>query len=169
MESNTFGIVAAPYTPMTIYVANTAMKDYVESMLTAQAKTYITVVAPTVPVTGAEADEALQNGENVTLESDLTFSASETTASSGYGATGLSVNGSVFDGNGHTVTAYNAGGTWDCTISATAGTIKNVTVAGAMRGIFMPGASDDVYIDNVTFSNVIYTFNSDAGNKNYGV
>ena len=169
MESNTFGIVAAPYTPMTIYVANTAMKDYVESMLTAQAKTYITVVAPTVPETGAEADEALQNGENVTLESDLTFSASETTASSGYGATGLSVNGSVFDGNGHTVTANNAWGTWDCTISATAGTIKNVTVAGAMRGIFMPGASDDVYIDNVTFSNVIYTFNSDGGDKNYGV
>ena len=169
MESNTFGIVAAPYTPMTIYVANTAMKDYVVSMLTAQAKTYITVVAPTVPETGAEADEALQNGENVTLESDLTFSASETTASSGYGATGLSVNGSVFDGNGHTVTANNAWGTWDCTISATAGTIKNVTVAGAMRGIFMPGASDDVYIDNVTFSNVIYTFNSDGGDKNYGV
>jgi hypothetical protein len=33
----------------------------------------------------------------------------------------------------------------------------------------MPGANGHVYIDNVTFENVIYTFNSDAGDKNYGV
>ena len=46
MEGNTFGIMAAPYTPMTIYVANADMKAYVESKLTAHAKTYITVKAP---------------------------------------------------------------------------------------------------------------------------
>ena len=44
-----------------------------------------------------------------------------------------------------------------------------MTVSGAFRGIFMPGASGDVYIDNVVFKDVTYTFNSDAGNKNYGV
>ena len=48
MENNTFGIMAAPYTPMTINVANAEMKAYVESMLTDHAKTYITVVAPGV-------------------------------------------------------------------------------------------------------------------------
>ena len=54
MEGNTFGITAAPFTPMTIYVANTAMKTYVESKLTAHAKTYITVVAPTEVDTTAD-------------------------------------------------------------------------------------------------------------------
>ena len=44
MEDNTFGIMAAPFTPMTIRVANAEMKAYVESKLTAHAKTYITVV-----------------------------------------------------------------------------------------------------------------------------
>ena len=46
MENNTFGIMAAPFTPMTINVANEAMKTYVESKLTDHAKTYITVKAP---------------------------------------------------------------------------------------------------------------------------
>ena len=46
MEGNTFGIMAAPFTPMTINVANEAMKAYVESKLTDHAKTYITVKAP---------------------------------------------------------------------------------------------------------------------------
>ena len=46
MENNTFGIMAAPFTPMTINVANEAMKAYVESKLTDHAKTYITVKTP---------------------------------------------------------------------------------------------------------------------------
>ena len=54
-------------------------------------------------------------------------------------------------------------------INAKNGTIKNLTVAGAMRGIFMGGADGDVVIDNVIFKDVVYTFNSDAGNKEYGV
>jgi hypothetical protein len=38
-----------------------------------------------------------------------------------------------------------------------------------MRGIFMGSATADVYIDNVVIDGTIYTFNSDGGNKNYGV
>ena len=90
-------------------------------------------------------------------------------ASNAYGATGIYQNGGVIDGNGFTLKVNNAGGTWDSAIATKGGTIKNLTVAGAFRGIFMPGANDNVYIDNVTFKNVVYTFNSDAGNKNYGV
>lgn len=33
----------------------------------------------------------------------------------------------------------------------------------------MPGANGDLYIDNVVFQDVVYTFNSDAGSKDYGV
>ena len=108
--------------------------------------------------------------ENVALFGDITVSASETNANSGYGATGVTVtDGAVLDGMGNTLTVTNAGTTWDCVVAAKGGTIKNLTVAGAMRGIFMPGANGDVYIDNVIFKDVIYTFNSDAGDKNYGV
>ena len=113
---------------------------------------------------------ALKNGEKVAFTEDVTFAASETTANSGYGATGLKVvPGAVLDGLGHTLKVTNAGNTWDCAVNATGGTIKNMTVSGAMRGIFMGGAAGDVFIDNVIFKNVIYTFNSDGGNKNYGV
>ena len=175
MENNTFGIMAAPYTPMTIYVANAEMKAYVESKLTAHAKTYITVVAPE-SITSIE-DLRTETGkldtnfeDDVNLYADITVSASDTNANSGYGATGVTVtDGAVLNGQGHKLTVNNAWDTWDCIVAAQGGTIKNLTVSGAMRGIFMPGANGDVYIDNVIFDNVIYTFNSDAGNKNYGV
>lgn len=110
--------------------------------------------------------ESLNAGETFTLESDITGDAA---SSNGYGATGISVKGIEFDGNGHTLTVNNANSTWDSVISTTGGTIKDVTVSGAMRGIFMPGASADLIIDNVTFENVIYTFNSDEGSEDYSV
>ena len=110
--------------------------------------------------------ESLNAGETFTLESDITGDAA---SSNGYGATGISVKGIEFDGNGHTLTVNNANSTWDSVISTTGGTIKDVTVSGAMRGIFMPGASADLIIDNVTFEDVIYTFNSDAGSEDYSV
>ena len=116
--------------------------------------------------------DGLLNGESaeVVLTGDVTASASETKANSGYGATGFKVAaGDVLNGNGNTITVNDANDTWDCAVAATGGTIKNVTVKGAMRGIFMPGADGDLHIDNVIFEDVIYTFNSDAGNKEYGV
>ena len=117
----------------------------------------------------AELDSALSSGEDVVLGTDLTFSASDTTANSGYGATGVSVKGGTFDGNGKTLTVTNANGTWGCAVNTKAGTVKNLTVNGAFRGIFMGGATGDVFIDNVVIDKVCYTFNSDAGNKDYGV
>lgn len=114
-------------------------------------------------------DMALSNGEDVVLGTDLTFSSQDTTANSGYGATGVSVKGGTFDGNGKTLTVTNANGTWDSAVHTTGGTIKNLTVSGAMRGIFMGSATKDLYIDNVVFDDVVYTFNSDGGSKEYGV
>ena len=67
MEGNTFGIMAAPFTPMTIYVANDEMKAYVESKLTAHDKTYITVKAPATVTDKASLQaamaEAIKAGE----------------------------------------------------------------------------------------------------------
>ena len=122
-----------------------------------------------VPVNSAtELDDIVLAGGDAILTNDLSFNASTTKANSGYGATGVSVKGGVLDGKGKVLTVSGASGTWDSAIHTNGGTIKNVVAGGAMRGIFMGSANADVYIDNVSF-NTIYTFNSDGGNKNYGV
>jgi len=110
--------------------------------------------------------EDLESGKDVTLISNVTGSAA---ASSGYGATGIVIDGQTVDGGGHTLTVNGANSTWDSAVNHKGGTLKNITVAGAFRGVFMSGANADVYIDNVIFKDVVYTFNSDAGNKEYGV
>ena len=116
--------------------------------------------------TGDELKAALNSGKNVVLGNDITMAAGK----GGYNKAGVTVSGGqILDGNGKTLTVTGAGGTWDCAIYTNGGTIKNITVAGAMRGIFTAGATTDIYIDNVIFKNVIYTFNSDAGNDAYGV
>lgn len=153
---------------ITIYVTN----DQVYNTLTNNAHVKCTVVKVGEIADSDNAsnvDNALLAGGSVVLGGDVTYSANDTTASS-YAAAGLKVtDGAVLDGNGNTLTVTNANGTWDCAIAAVDGTIKNLTVNGAFRGIFMGGASGDVYIDNVVIDKVCYTFNSDAGNKNYGV
>ena len=114
-------------------------------------------------------DADLLAGKDINLGASLTLNASTTNANSGYGATGLKVDGGTFNGNGNKLTVNGANGTWGCAINAVSGTIKNLTVSGAFRGIFMGGANGDVYIENVVLDGVTYTFNSDAGNKEYGV
>ena len=176
VEADTFTNMARPYPNFTIYVANADMKTYLEGMLDAEEKKYITVVAPATfaqenlpKVEGTETYNTIFS-ENTNFASNITLAADQTNANSGYGATGVAVtNGAVLNGQGHTLKVTKAGGTWDCAINAQSGTIKNMTVSGAMRGIFMGGANGDVYIDNVVFSGVIYTFNSDGGNKDFGV
>lgn len=118
----------------------------------------------------SDVSDALAEGGSVSLGSDVIYSAKNTSANNGYGTTALTVTkGAVLDGNGNTLTVTDANATWDSAIDADAGTIKNLTVNGSFRGIFMGGASGDVYIDNVTLDKVCYTFNSDGGSKNYGV
>ena len=116
--------------------------------------------------TKAEAIEnELANGGEVKLESDFATNAT----SGGYSQAGLVQNGGVLDGNGNTVSAEKANGTWDCTIYTTGGTIKNVTVASGFRGIFMAGLNEDLIIDNVIFKNVTYTISADGSNPNYEI
>ena len=120
---------------------------------------------------GGLVDDVLNAGGDVVLGGDTAVNTNNTNADSGYeGKTGVMVNGNVLDLNGNTLSVENsAWGTYDCVITTKGGTIKNGTVSNAMRGIFMTGATADLYIDNITFKNVIYTFNSDDGNANYGV
>ncbi len=110
----------------------------------------------------ATADElvaALKANEGVFFLNDITVAAT----SGGYSKAGIIQNeAQTIDGNGYTLTVTGAGAKWDCAIYTNGGTIKNLTVAGAMRGIFTAGQRSDLNIENVTFKNVIYTFNSDG-------
>ena len=133
----------------TLVTGNTANAKVFENVATAEA-----LVA------------ALNAGKSVRFLNDITVAATK----GGYDKAGILQNkAQTIDGNGYTLTVTGAGATWDCAIYTNGGTIKNLTVAGAMRGIFTAGTSADLHIKNVTFKNVVYTFNSDGGNNNYGV
>lgn len=128
-----------------------------------------TAVAPLVEVTTYEELVAAlaEDKSNVVMMKDITATA---TQSSSYGKAGIVVEaGDVLDGNGYKLEIWGADDTWDCAIAIKGGTVKNLTVAKAFRGIFMPGANGDVVIDNCKIDNVCYTFNSDAGSKDYTV
>lgn len=105
---------------------------------------------------------ALNAGEGFAFGTDITVETDEIESSS-YGKTGLNhTNGGVIDGNGKTLTVKGAGSTWDSAIYTKGGTIKNLNVKGAFRGIFTGGLTSDLIIDNVTFNDVTYTFNADG-------
>lgn len=148
--------------------AATALKAGFGEATAANVQNWFGGLEAPVIVENAEAlTEALEGNGNVVLSDDIE---AEATASSGYGKTGVVVEaGDVLDGAGNTYTVNGANGTWDSAIAAKGGTIKNLTVADGFRGIFMPGANADLYIENVAFKDVVYTFNSDAGSKEYGV
>ena len=118
-----------------------------------------TINGCTPVATAEELVAALAAGEGVYLLNDITVAATK----GGYNKAGILQNkAQTIDGGGHTLTVTGAGATWDCAIYTNGGIIRNLTVKGAMRGIFTAGQSSDLHIDNVEFKNVIYTFNSDG-------
>ena len=150
-----------------VYAAQTSAYGYEVKVLGKEANGS-DAVSVTQAKNATDLDTALAEGKNVVLSGNMNFNSSETTANSGYGATGVSVKGSVLDGNGYSL-GINNWGTWDSAVHTTGGTIKNLTINSGMRGIFMGSATDDVYIDNVIINGTVYTFNSDGGSKDYGV
>lgn len=109
---------------------------------------------------------AVNEGKNVVLENDITADSS----AGGYNVAGLTqTSGGIIDGKGNTLTVNNANGTWDCAIYTNGGTIKNLTIDGAFRGIFTAGLNQNLYIDNVVIDNVCYTISADGSNPNYEI
>ena len=112
--------------------------------------------------TDTELREALKNGNDVILTDDITTTDAE---SNGNGATGININGGVFDGNGHTIEVEGATGTWDSAIAITGGTIKNVTVAKGFRGIFFKKGTEKIVLENVIIDGPTYTISCDQGSS----
>ena len=170
MEGNTFGIMAAPFTPMTIYVANAEMKDYVESKLTAHDKTYITVVAPEVAKTTADLQAALADGERVILANDLTITSDQMMTAPYGNKMALSQNGGIFDGNGKNISVTAGGDNY--VVMTNGGTIKNLDIKRGFRGIMLMSPNQDVYVDNVKIGvndEVCYTINTGEGDGTHSL
>ena len=109
--------------------------------------------------TADELVATLAAGEGVYLLNDITIAATK----GGYDKAGILQNkAQTIDGGGHTLTVTGAVRDWNCGIYTNGGTIRNLIVKDAWRGIFTAGQSSDLHIDNVEFKNVIYTFNSDG-------
>ena len=147
---------------------NAGVKNYIYAKNIDAQEGFTAERVPTTVSTYEQLIAALaEDNAYVVLANDITATA---TQSSGYGKAGIVVEaGDVLDGNDKTLTINGANATWDCAIAMRGGEVKNLTIAGAMRGVFMPGANGDVVIDNCKFQDVIYTFNSDAGSKDYTV
>ena len=109
--------------------------------------------------------EALENGKDVILTDDVKIDPAG--MSNAYGTTGINVkNGQTIDGNGNTLDIKGAGGTWDSGINTTGGTIKNLTVTGSFRGIFInhnSAHSEPVVLENVIIDGTTYTISCDQG------
>ena len=121
-----------------------------------------------VPVVVSDADgliEALENGKDVVLTDDVKINPAG--MSNAYGTTGINVkNGQTIDGGGNTLDIKGAGGTWDSGINTTGGTIKNITITGSFRGIFVnhnSEHSEPVILENVTIDGTTYTISCDQG------
>ena len=96
----------------------------------------------------AELLAAIANGEEAIFGKDFTISA---TINNSYGKTALlQNNGGTIDGNGYTLSAEGANGTWDSAISTNGGTIKNLAIDGSMKTLFInKKLTSDLYIENV--------------------
>ena len=118
----------------------------------------------------ATADElvaALEANEGVFFLNDIKIEPAK--MSNAYGKTGINVkNGQTIDGNGYTLNIKGAGGTWDSGINTTGGIIRNITVTGSFRGIFInhtSSYSEKVVLENVTIggNGTVYTISCDKG------
>ena len=108
---------------------------------------------------------ALASEYDVLLTNDIKIEPAK--MSNAYGKTCINVKyGQTIDGDGHTLNITGAGGTWDSGINTTGGVIKNLTVTGSFRGIFINHNSDHsekVVLDNVTITGTTYTISCDQG------
>ena len=109
--------------------------------------------------------EALENKEDVVFTDNIKIDPAA--MSNAYGTTGINVkNGQTIDGGNYTLDIKGAGGTWDSGINTTGGTIKNITITGSFRGIFINHNSDHsekVVLENVTTTGTTYTISCDQG------
>ncbi len=115
--------------------------------------------------TADELVAALESGKSVKFANDIKIDPAN--MSNAYGTTGINVkNGQTIDGSGFTLDVKGAGGTWDSGINTTGGLIKDITVTGSFRGIFVNHNStyfETVKLEKVIIKGTTYTISCDQG------
>ena len=139
--------------------------EFVQKYNTAAEAGIYTINGCTPVSTADELVAALEANEGVLFMNDIKIDPAN--MSNAYGTTGINVkNGQTIDGNGYTLNIKGAGGTWDSGINTTGGIIRNLTVTGSFRGIFInhnSSHSEKVVLENVTLTGVTYTISCDQG------
>ena len=126
-------------------------------------ESYYTLDGKKMVSTADELVATLKDGKDVVLNNDLTDVAVNTTAPYG-NKYGIALNGGVIDGNGNDL-IFNSNSGDHYGIMTSGGTIKNVNIGGAFRGIMIMNPTADVVIDNVVIDNedVCYAVNTGEG------
>ena len=163
-----FGYVGRGYT-LANCEGSKVIIDGVEIVQVGNAAPYgnYTINGCTPVSTADELVAALEANEGVYFLNDIKIEPAK--MSNAYGTTGINIkNGQTIDGGGHTLNIKGAGGTWDSGINTTGGLIKNLTVTGSFRGIFINHTSDyseKVVLENVTIggNGTVYTISCDQG------
>ena len=123
-----------------------------------------TVAWGATPVPVSTADELvteLGNGNDVVFTKDIEITAA---TSNSYGVTGIYVkDGQTVDGAGYALYINGANTTWDSGITLEDGTIKNLTVSGSFRGIFVLNNTSTVVLKKVIVDDTTYTISCDQG------
>ena len=104
-------------------------------------------------------------GKTLKLTADITLPANITYYANN--KTGIKLDGYTIDGDGHTLTVTGASADYCSAIWGVEGTVKNLTIAGAQRGVFITSATGNVVLENVTFGQgTVYTVNTGENNQN---
>ena len=147
------------------YVVNETVAARVKAAMGAEANNTDVIIVNSLASNGDELVESLENGKDVLFTNDVKINPAG--MSNAYGTTGINVkNGQTIDGNGNILDIKGAGGTWDSGISTTGGLIKNITVTGSFRGIFInhnSEHSEKVVLENVIIDGTTYTISCDQG------
>ncbi|MDY2942841.1 MAG: hypothetical protein SOT07_03995, partial [Paludibacteraceae bacterium] len=121
------------------------------------------LTAATLVTNKTELVSGTASGEPVALSENLSVIAANSVngVTIGYGSNkaSLLLNGGLLDGQGYTLTTSLANSTYDCAINCKGGTIKNLTIKGGFRGLFVNNPASDIVLDNVTFVNNCYAIN----------
>ena len=157
---NAFGVMSGALPGTTIYVANPAMKAYLESTLSY--KSQFTIVSPDSVETAEELADAAKNGKEVVMTADITAPLKYSTI---YGTPGAVIQkGGVIDGGKHSLHIENPKYE-GYAIETYGGTIKNLSITSLVgRGIVISQPTADVYLNNVVVDGPGYAVNTTEHN-----
>ena len=157
---NAFGVMSGALPGTTIYVANPAMKAYLESTLSY--KSQFTIVSSDGVETAEELADAAKNGKEVVMTADITAPLAYKAI---YGTpVAVIQKGGIIDGGKHSLNIENP--VYDgFAIETWGGTIKNLSITSNVgRGIIISSPAADVYLNNVVVDGPGYAVNTTEHN-----